>query len=251
MQECGGQARRRAWGVAVFGGFSGLLAAAVPAVGAELSPAQVVEQRFPASWGAVQSGLQTHGKPAVVATRGATPAESTRGIGPVVPARTATPGLPAGVEAYFNPNPASRPTSSLPALSYADPAATPASGPGSYQLASASSASEKRTEPKRAAAHSNNVFNDSQIASIKERLNLSPAQIRLWPQVEAALRGLVYKKPAAGDKKPARTLDPASPEVERLKTAALPLVLSFNSEQKQELRTLAHLIGLGNMVAQF
>jgi hypothetical protein len=225
--------------------------AAVPAVGAELSPAQIVAQRFPASWGAVQSGLQTSNNATVVSTRGVAPAESTRGIGPVASARAASPALPVGIEAYFNPSPANA-TPAPPALAYTDPAAASAQQ-GTYQLASATSAPEKR-ESKRAAALSNNVFNDTQIASIRERLNLTPAQQRVWPQVEAALRGLVYKKPAAGEKKSAalaRTLDPASPEVARLKTAALPLVLSFNGEQKQELRALANLIGLGNMVAQF
>jgi hypothetical protein len=39
--------------------------------------------------------------------------------------------------------------------------------------------------------------------------------------------------------------------VARLKTAALPLVMSFDGEQKRELRTLAHLIGLGSLAAQF
>ena len=93
------------------------------------------------------------------------------------------------------------------------------------------------------------MFNDAQIASIKERLNLTPSQERMWPAVEAALRDLTYKKAAAGAPKPA--LDPNSAEVERLKSTAIPLVMSFDYEQKRELRTLAHLIGLGSMVAQF
>ena len=37
----------------------------------------------------------------------------------------------------------------------------------------------------------------------------------------------------------------------RLKSAATPLVMSFNGEQRSELRTLAHLVGLGSLVAQF
>ena len=63
------------------------------------------------------------------------------------------------------------------------------------------------------------------------------------------MRDLAYKKPAAGAQK--TTLDPNSAEVSRLKSAAIPLVMSFDFEQTRELRTLAHLIGLGSMVAQF
>ena len=140
------------------------------------------------------------------------------------------------------------------ALAYSDPAAETTTvarrpSPG-YQLASATPAPERRaTEPARAANPRGAVFNDAQIASIKQRLNLTPSQERMWPPVEAALRELAYKKPAAGAARP--TLDPNSPEVARLKSAAIPLVMSFSFEQQRELRTLAHLIGLGSMVAQF
>jgi hypothetical protein len=139
-------------------------------------------------------------------------------------------------------------------MAYADPATEtkvektesrkPSAG---YQLASVTP--ERRAEPPRAANPRGLVFNDAQIVSIKERLNLTPSQERMWPAVEAALRDLAYKKPAAGAQK--TTLDPNSAEVARLKSAAVPLVMSFNSEQLRELRALAHLIGLGSMVAQF
>jgi hypothetical protein len=116
-----------------------------------------------------------------------------------------------------------------------------------FQLASANSAPERH----RATTPRGAVLNDAQIASIRERLNLTPNQQRMWPAVEAALRGLVYKKLASANQKAAPVLDPASPEVSRLKSAAVPLVMSFNSEQRNELRTLAHLVGLGSLVAQF
>jgi hypothetical protein len=230
--------------------------ALVPAFSAELSPAQIVAQRFPAGWLAGAAGSQSNNKP-VVSTRGVTPADSTRGIAPVVATRALPTQMPAAVDLYFNPNPTFAQPAAQPAtLAYAEPTPAPAaSQPSNYQLASASAAPERRADPQRAAAaRSNNVFNDTQIASIKERLNLRPGQERMWPQVEEALRGLVYKKLTTGEKKSAaltRTLDPASPEVARLKTVAVPLVMSFDSEQKRELRTLAHLIGLGNVVAQF
>ncbi len=48
------------------------------------------------------------------------------------------------------------------------------------------------------AARSNAVLNDSQIASIKKRLNLTPDQERYWPAVEAELRKMEYKKAPQG-----------------------------------------------------
>ena len=44
------------------------------------------------------------------------------------------------------------------------------------------------------AGASNAVLNDSQIASIKKRLSLTPEQERYWPAVEAELRKMEYKK---------------------------------------------------------
>jgi hypothetical protein len=170
--------------------------------------------------------------------------------------------MPAAVDLYFNPSltysqQSLQPVASPPVLAYADPApaaapAPAASQPG-YQLASATAAPAKRVEPQRAVAKLNNVFNDTQIASIKGRLKLTPSQERMWPEVEVALRALIYKKPVPGEKQTAstRTLDPASPEVSRLKSVAVPLVLSFDSEQRRELRTLAHLVGLDNLAMQF
>jgi hypothetical protein len=218
---------------------------ALPAQGAELSPAQVVAMRFPAGWGAAsaatQPSKQAAAKPAATAA-----------------ARAATWQPPANdlFSPYpsYLPRPAQSSDAASPpqvALAYADPVpeAAPAARPASaaYQLASASSAPERQ----RATTPRGAVLNDAQIASIRERLNLTPNQQRMWPAVEAALRGLVYKKLASANQKAAPVLDPASPEVSRLKSAAVPLVMSFNSEQRSELRTLAHLVGLGSLVAQF
>src|SRR6516164_2353747 len=41
-------------------------------------------------------------------------------------------------------------------------------------------------------ARPNALLDDSQIASIKQRLNLTPSQERMWPAVEAELRKLAY-----------------------------------------------------------
>jgi len=275
MRVRGAQTRQCAFGVAaVFTGFANVLAGGpmVAAHAAELSPAQTVAQRFPTAW---TSAAGTSVSPEVakpsLATRGTAPVESTRGI--TLPESTRnvtarpTSSLAAALataqmhpaDLYFNPNPAMQPAASASApsapMAYAAPAApapTPAAAKPAYQLASASSVPEKRPEPHRpVAARSNFVFSDGQIASMKERLNLTPAQERMWPQVEVALRGLVFQKPVSGEKKSARTLDPSSPEVAKLKSAAVPLVLSFNSEQQRELRALAHVVGLDSLAMSF
>lgn len=93
------------------------------------------------------------------------------------------------------------------------------------------------------------LFNDAQIASIKERLNLSRDQERYWPSVESALRyiGWRHSRERPGTSPPA--LDPD--DVERVKYAAMPLIMSLREDQKREVRTLAHVMGLEKIAAQF
>jgi hypothetical protein len=103
------------------------------------------------------------------------------------------------------------------------------------------------------------VLNDAQIASIKRRLKLRPDQEQMWPAVEAALRNIAYAKahrepPRHRVRSPAAQvahIDPDSPEVQGLKSAAFPLVMSFNAEQKSEVRSLAHVMGLDKLASQF
>jgi hypothetical protein len=101
------------------------------------------------------------------------------------------------------------------------------------------------------------VLNDAQIASIKERLHLSADQEEMWPAVEAALRNLAYSRAREARRHgaPANTqiasADPNSPDVQDLKSAAIPLIMSFNSEQKDEVRSLAHVMGLDQLANQF
>jgi hypothetical protein len=254
MQGWTAGVRSRARGfVAVFGlGIVALAAGSgpIPALSAELSPAQIVAMRFPAGWGA-----------APAAPTRATPAATRQAPVQVASASIFSPYLTYPMQG--SPADDAAAISQPRALAYSDPAAetatTVARRPSAgYQLASATPAPERRAaEPARPANPRGAVFNDAQIASIKERLNLTPSQERMWPPVEAALRELAYKKPAAGAQKTTQgaaarsTLDPNSAEVARLKSAAVPLVMSFSFEQQRELRTLAHLIGLGSMVAQF
>lgn len=106
-----------------------------------------------------------------------------------------------------------------------------------------------------AANHAGYILDDAQIASIKKRLHLTPDQERMWPAVEAALRNMAYKRTQlAAARGGARTVQAAAvdPEaVEGLKSAAVPLIMSFNSEQKDEVRSLAHVMGLDQLASQF
>jgi hypothetical protein len=102
------------------------------------------------------------------------------------------------------------------------------------------------------------VLNDNQIASIKRRLNLTPDQEQMWPAVEAALRNIAYTTAREAHRRgaPASTgqlasANPNSAEVQDLKSAAIPLIMSFNSEQKDEVRSLAHVMGLDQLASQF
>jgi hypothetical protein len=101
------------------------------------------------------------------------------------------------------------------------------------------------------------VLNDAQIASIKSRLHLSPDQEQMWPAVEAALRSIAYSKSRDGRRKgggatsaEVASLDPYGPEVQGLKSAAFPLIMSFSDEQRSEVRGIAHVMGLDQLASQ-
>jgi hypothetical protein len=100
---------------------------------------------------------------------------------------------------------------------------------------------------------SNAVLNEAQIASIKRRLNLTPDQERYWPAVEAELRKMEYAKRAtagaAGGSTRTASVDMSKVNVEGLKSAGYPLVMSFSDDQRRELRSLVHLLGLENVMA--
>src|SRR5262249_60724909 len=88
--------------------------------------------------------------------------------------------------------------------------APPAAPAAKVALASATA---KPAKPR-----SNHVLNESQIASIKKRLALTPEQERYWPAVEAELRKMEYsKKPAQGGSRMA-SIDMSKVNVEGLKS---------------------------------
>ena len=96
---------------------------------------------------------------------------------------------------------------------------------------------------------SNAVLNDSQIASIKKRLDLTPDQERYWPAVEAELRKMEYKKDKSRQGTRTAQVDISKVDVEGLKSAGFPLVMSFSDDQRRELKSLAHLLGLESVMS--
>jgi hypothetical protein len=140
------------------------------------------------------------------------------------------------------------------ALFAAESAAAPNAMDAPVQLASVKSFGPDVSDmqPKAAMAsrtRSNALLDDSQIASIKKRLNLTASQERMWPAVERELRKLAYVPPQQPQQKGSKQQPPATYELsgsdlERLKTAAAPLIMSFNDDQRGELRTMARITGL-------
>ena len=146
---------------------------------------------------------------------------------------SAEPELPAAALAYATAEPPARP---------------PPQG--------ANAATPPVKKPPRPASVSNAVLNNAQIASIKERLKLTSYQNTLWPPVESALRDISYQgghdrgSKSAADAR-GGTIDPNSAPVQRLKSAAFPLLMSLNEEQKQEVRSMVRLMGLENLASMF
>jgi hypothetical protein len=105
------------------------------------------------------------------------------------------------------------------------------------------------------------VVNDAQIASIKKRLNLTPDQEPLWPPVETALRNVSYVRKAREIKVaslgngtgagPMTYIDTNSAEVQQLKSAALPLIMRLNDEQKRQVKSMAYIMGLESVASLF
>jgi hypothetical protein len=109
---------------------------------------------------------------------------------------------------------------------------------------------------------SGELFNEAQLASIKTRLKLSDYQEQYWPPVENALRaigrsvarGTPPKTTAMGyasESRLAAQIDPDSDEVQQLKSAAFPLIMSMNDDQKQQVRNIAHVMGLERVASSF
>ena len=156
-------------------------------------------------------------------------------------------------------------TASLPVTEHASARAAPVAIPipAKREVRSTSASAAHSTQRAEADATSRRgsrpgfLLNDAQIASIKSRLHLTPDQEQMWPAVEAALRNIAYAKAQyarrRGDKRGAdvAALDPDSAAVQGLKSAAVPLIMSFSDEQKVDVRSLAHVMGLDKLAAEF
>jgi hypothetical protein len=205
---------------------AGLLVGWSEAQSKDLTPAEVVAFRFPSHW----NNLPTQTAPAVTA-------------------------IAKRHQILFDPNPSfelasadSRPVVPSGVLAYADPVESIAPPAAAAPRAPEPRQAERKAPP-RPPKPDNHVLNDAQISSIKARLRLTPDQERYWPGVEAALRGIAYKVNKSGGK--LASIDPESNEVQQLKSAAFPLIMMFNEQQKSEVRQLVQIMGLQRLAAQF
>jgi hypothetical protein len=173
----------------------------------EMSAADVVSSRFPLAWTQTSANMPTR---TVVAS--------------------ADPSL-----VLFDPTPTYPTTENAPELD----SRQSQSGDEVGALAPAKLANATAIRP---VHRSNAVLNEQQIASIKRRLNLTPEQERYWPAIEAELRKMEYKKSPQGSRTAA--VDMSKVNMDGLKSAGVPLVTSFSDDQRRELKSLAHLLGV-------
>ena len=221
----------------------------------EPSASQKVALRFPQDWDAAQAGDAVRAAAsASAATASAmvvgdtqfallSPEPMVHSIA-VAPAPVQT----ASLEVDASPAPDAAPQPSAAAEHARETKPAPSAG----EAKSAAAASRRHAE------RPGFVLNDAQIASIKERLNLTPDQERMWPAVEVALRNIAYTNAREAHRRGAgagatqlAAAAPNSAEVQDLKSAAIPLLMSFNAEQKDQVRSLAHVMGLDQLTSQF
>lgn len=94
----------------------------------------------------------------------------------------------------------------------------------------------------RAEKPTNILLNEAQIASIRERLQLSPDQQRLWPDAEDALRQIVTRLYRA--QKSRNVSAPDEDEIADIKAKAAPFLASLTGKQRNDIRLLAGVAGL-------
>jgi hypothetical protein len=129
---------------------------------------------------------------------------------------------------------------SAPVVEYKTPPAWPSAMPqmSTADFVAAVTAVERRRPPPRPPQPADAVFNDAQITSIKDRLELSDEQKPSWQAVEASLRELVWDRRRGA---PPR-LEPSS--LERLKQAAAPFASTLSAKQRSKIEALANIVGL-------
>ena len=235
-----------------------------PGESVEISPADVVGLRFPADWNDDATASAAPAPAASPASFALASAESRPIDADVLFTPHRMGALPAGTTAFapMGTEPESFRSVNLRTPAKADIASTesrPAPQPETHAAAvptrSLAPAPEKRPAPQ-AKKDSGTLFNDAQLASIKTRLRLSSYQEQYWPPVASALRDIgwhaAHETPRGGSSHAhLAEIDPDSPEVQRLKSAAFPLIMSMNDEQKREVRMLAQVMGLERVAASF
>lgn len=113
------------------------------------------------------------------------------------------------------------------------------------------------TLPRRQTAKSDKpsrlFLNESQIAGIKKRLNLTPSQQKYWQPVENAMREVTlqiedYQKRVKRDRDD--SFDTESDAIARLKTATRAFYSQLSGTQKNDLALLVRMAGLGPAFAE-
>jgi hypothetical protein len=223
---------------------AGLLAAwgVSPVHTSEIAPNDVVALRFPTEWMTADETTDT--------AQAEAPAPASGGFMLASAGDTRLDGL------MFSPR-QTYPTELQPVAVEAAPAPQPRAFAPTRSIAAAA----PQRKPAAKKKDSGELFNDAQLASIKTRLKLSDYQEQYWPPVESALRAIGH---AAAHGTPPRTtalgyanesrlaqIDPDGPEVQQLKSAAFPLIMSMNDDQKQQVRILAHVMGLERVASSF
>lgn len=103
--------------------------------------------------------------------------------------------------------------------------------------------SEKSAGPARP---STILLDDKQIASIKQRLKLTKAQLELWPPVEKALKDLLELLHDRRRQPAAKVLAANSDAVKRLSDAGAPFFAKLRPDQRNEVKSLARMVGLAS-----
>jgi hypothetical protein len=195
---------------------STIVAAVADIAPADLAPSDSVNLRFPADWADAE----------------------VEPVSRMVALASADSGI-----TLFSPRPTYAATDAdAPVMVEATPKPAAPAAPAKVALASA--VAKPPAKPR-----SNLVLNDSQIAGIKKRLSLTPEQERYWPAVEAELRKMEYSKKSTQGASRMASIDMSKVNVEGLKSAGYPLVMSFSDDQRRELKSLAHLLGLESVMA--
>ena len=129
---------------------------------------------------------------------------------------------------------------SAPVVEYKKPLPWPSamSQMSTDEFIAAATAVERLRPPQRPPQRADAVFNDAQIASMKDRLELTEKQEPYWQKVEASLREVVWDRRHGGRPR----LEPSS--LERFKEAAAPFVATLSAKQRSKIEALANIVGL-------